>query len=288
MQGMKLSDIERWSERVLVVRGLNPGVFPGPGTNTYLLGTGERPLLLDTGSGEADYIPLLAGALREHFKSDVLGDILLTHVHPDHIGGAASIIKHFGPRRVFKMPWPVRDDDFDVELTATYDGEVFECEGVTLRAIHTPGHARDHLCFYLEEERALFTGDVILGAGTTVIPTPESGGDLAQYMETLSSLLELDIERIYPGHGPLIAEPIEKIREYIAHRNERERQIIEAMNAGAQTVEKIVERVYVDTPRYLHTAAGASVLSHLIKLEHEDRAQRQIDAAGQEHWTCGR
>ena len=283
MYGTSAPDVERWSSRVVVVRGLNPGPFTGPGTNTYLIGTGERPLLLDTGSGVKGYVPLLERALREECSTDAPGDLVVTHVHPDHIGGAPDLISHFGARRVYKRPWPGRDERYPVELTPI-DGETrLETEGATLRAIHAPGHAEDHLCFYLEEERALFTGDVVLGAGTTVIPL--EGGDMQLYLDTLHRLLELDLDRIYPGHGPLIADPKAKLREYIDHRSAREEQILEALRAGLHSVRDMVERIYVDTPKALHPAAGQSVLSHLLKLETEKRVTRQVDAGGEDRWV---
>lgn len=283
MYGTTAPDVERWSSRVVVVRGLNPGPFTGPGTNTCLIGTGPRPLLLDTGSGAEGYLPLLEGALRSECGTDAPGDVLLTHVHPDHIGGAADVVARFGPRRVSKKPWPGRDEQFPVELAPIDDGAVVKTDGATLRAIYTPGHAQDHLCFYLEEEAALFTGDLILGIGTTVIPL--EGGDMGLYLQSLEKLLSLELKRIYPGHGPAIDDPYDKIREYLDHRLEREAQIVEAIKAGARTVEQIVERIYVDTPRVLYPAAGQSVLSHLLKLEAEERAGRRADASGEEYWA---
>ncbi|MEX2205080.1 MAG: MBL fold metallo-hydrolase [Myxococcota bacterium] len=283
MWGMKVPDIERWSPRVVVVRGQNPGPFTGPGTNTYLVGTGPRPLLIDTGSGEPSYLPLLERALREDVGTDAPGDVLVTHVHGDHIGGVAGVLARYGPRRVSKMPWPGKDERYGLALEPIRAGDVFRTDGATLRAIHTPGHAQDHICFYLEEERALFTGDVVLGAGTTVIPL--DGGDMALYLESLARMLELELARIYPGHGPFIADPAAKLHEYIAHRHEREAQIVAAARAGATTVERMVERIYVDTPRALWPAAGQSVLSHLLKLERERRAVRSRDVDGEEHWA---
>jgi glyoxylase-like metal-dependent hydrolase (beta-lactamase superfamily II) len=283
MWGMKVPDIERWSPRVVVVRGQNPGPFTGPGTNSYLVGTGQRPLLIDPGAGEPAYLPLLEQALAREVGADAPGDVLVTHVHPDHIGGVASVLARYGPRRVSKMPWPGKDERWGLALEPIGAGDVFRAEGATLRAIHTPGHAQDHICFYLEEERALFTGDLVLGAGTTVIPL--DGGDMGLYLASLARLLELDIARIYPGHGPYIAEPVAKLEAYIAHRRERERQIVAALRAGETTVERMVERIYVDTPRPLWAAAGQSVLSHLHQLERERRAVRSRDVDGEEHWA---
>ena len=283
MYGMSLPDLDRWSDRVAVVRGLNPGPFTGPGTNTYLVGTGRTPVLIDTGSGQPDYVPLLERGLRELCKAEAPSEILLTHVHPDHIGGVPSLLDRFGKLRVAKLPWPGRDERFPVELTPIHDGDVIETEGATLRAIHTPGHSLDHLCFFLEEERAIFTGDVVLGAGTTVIPI--DGGDMGVYLETLESLLALDADRIYPGHGPAIDDPAAKLREYIDHRLERESQVVAGLKDGARTIEQLVEKIYVDTPRALWPAAGMSVRSHLLKLERESRAGRAVDAAGEERWA---
>jgi ribonuclease/clavin/mitogillin len=135
-----------------------------------------------------------------------------------------------------------------------------------LRAIETPGHARDHLCFYLEEERAVFTGDVVLGAGTTVIPRD---GDLGDYLDSLNRLLALDIDVLFPAHGPLIREPHAKIREYLDHRALRERQIVDGVVAGISEVQALVRRIYVDIPESLYPAAGVSVEAHLRKLEKE-------------------
>jgi glyoxylase-like metal-dependent hydrolase (beta-lactamase superfamily II) len=283
MLGLALPDVERWSDHVVVVRGLNPGPFTGPGTNTYLIGRGRRPLLLDTGAGQAGYVPLLDGALEEHCRTDAPGDILITHVHPDHLGGAPDVLKRFGPRPVGKMPWPGRDERIPVQITPIAEGETFRTEGATLRAIHTPGHARDHLCFYLEEERALFTGDVVLGVGTSVIPL--DGGDLGDYLQSLERLLTLDLDRIYPGHGPMIVQPQEKLREYMDHRLEREHQVLDAIRTGSETVDQMVEQIYAEYPRALFPAAAQSVKSHLLKLERERRAFRGLDAAGAERWS---
>jgi glyoxylase-like metal-dependent hydrolase (beta-lactamase superfamily II) len=279
MQGMRAPDVERWSARVVVVRGLNPGPFTGPGTNTFLLGTGRRPLLLDTGVGHPGYPPLLEKALLEQCGTDAPGDVVVTHVHPDHLGGARDVLARFGARRISKLPWPERDAAFGLELTPLAAGDLVEWEGVRLRAIHTPGHALDHLCFYFEQERALFTGDLILGAGTTVIPA--EGGDMALYLDSLERLLDLDLAVIYPAHGPRIDRPYEKIREYLAHRRMRESQVLECLAAGVAAIPAMVERMYTETPVYLHAAAAQSVRAHLVKLEREGAVTR----SGDDRWT---
>ncbi len=270
MIGMKLPDYARLSPRVATVLGHNPSPFTGPGTNTYLVGTGPRPLLLDTGQGVPLWIDLLAQALYELAHGGAIERIVLTHAHVDHIGGVKQVVERFGRVEVLKKPWPGHDEAAGVPITPIGDGAVIATEGATLRAIHTPGHAPDHLCYYLEEERALFTGDVVLGAGTTVIP--DDTGDLGDYMDSLRRLLELDLETIYPAHGPAIRNPRAKLREYIAHRELRERQVLDtlASNGGLEVME-IVKKIYFDVPEYLHPAAASSVRSHLKKLRKEGR-----------------
>jgi len=268
MLGLEMRDIDVWSDRVTTVLGQNPGPFTGPGTNTYLVGTGRRPLLLDTGQGVAAYLPLLVRAVGEVRRADGLQEIVLTHGHADHVGGVAQVREQFSPLGVAKMPWPGQDGNLEFE--AIGDGSEIGTDGATLRAVWTPGHARDHLCFYLAEEKALFTGDVVLGAGTTVIP-PD--GDLGDYLDSLRRILALDVEVIYPAHGPAIRNPQEKVQQYIAHRELRDRQILEALEAGPRSVAELVRRIYTDVPEFLHHAAGMSVGAHLRKLAREGRVR---------------
>lgn len=267
MAGLSMPDFDIWSERVATVLGQNPGPFTGPGTNTYLVGTGKRPILLDTGVGLDVYDPLLEKGLLETKGANELQEIVLTHVHQDHIGGVPNVKKRFGELTVSKHIWPEKDQAYDFPLTYIEDGAQVETDGVTLRAIHTPGHAKDHLCYYLEEEKALFTGDLVLGAGTTVVP--EEGGGLIQYMASLRKLLDLDLAVIYPAHGPAIRDPYKKLNQYIAHRELREQQVLDALNAGLTEIPVMVKRIYTDVPKFLHAAAGNSVQSHLNKLKAE-------------------
>ena len=275
MIGMSMPDIDAWSDRVVTVLGQNPGPFTGPGTNTYVVGTSKKPLLIDTGQGLPQYMPLLERALGEHRGTRELDRIVLTHAHGDHLGGVTQVRERFGAMPVLKRPWPGMDAGLDETITAIDHDAVIETEGATLRAVFTPGHAEDHLCYWLEEERALFTGDVVLGAGTTVIP--EHGGDLADYMDSLRRLLALEPAVIYPAHGPAIRDAGKKIREYIAHRELREAQIVALLREGLSDVPQMVKRMYADVPEFLHAAAGTSVRSHLRKLEREARARRDGD-----------
>lgn len=275
MIGLSMPDVDTWSERVVTVLGQNPGAFTGPGTNTYLVGTSARPVLLDTGQGVAAWLPLLERALSDLRGGDDLQEVVVTHAHVDHVGGLSQVRERFGPKRVVKRPWPGQDAAVGEDLVPADEGTVVETGGATLRAIHTPGHAEDHLCWWLEEERAVFTGDVVLGAGTTVIP--EHGGDLLDYMRSLRRLLELEPAVLYPAHGPVIRDAGRKIRDYIAHRELREQQILGRLAAGASRVPEIVAVLYADVPDFLHGAAGTSVRSHLRKLEREGRVRREGD-----------
>ena len=269
MIGMELKDIDAWSDLVMVVLGQNPGPFTGPGTNTYLIGSGTHRILLDTGQGVGSYLNVLERAVAEGPGLEGLERIVITHAHPDHIGGVTGIFERLGRVPVHKMPRPELDQD--IEIDALADGCVIRTEGATLRGIWTPGHACDHLCFFLEEERALFTGDVVLGAGTTVIPRD---GDLGDYMDSLARILELDMDVIYPAHGPAIREPHAKVREYIAHRELRDAQIVERLGRGISTIPELVADIYVDVPEFLYPAAGVSVDAHLRRMESLGTAKR--------------
>jgi glyoxylase-like metal-dependent hydrolase (beta-lactamase superfamily II) len=273
MLGLKLPDYARLSPRVATVLGHNPGPFTGPGTNTYIIGTGHRPVLLDTGIGVPKWAENLPRGLRELSHTDELERVVLTHAHQDHIGGVKDVTRIFGHLEVVKKPWPQRgpDEAAGTKITEIDHGTEIDTEGGTLSAVFTPGHAPDHLCYYLKEEKALFTGDVILGAGTTVIP--DETGDLGQYMDSLRRLSALDVEKIYPAHGPVIHNARQKINEYIAHRELRERQILAALGSGPSDVMGIVKRIYTDVPEFLHPAAAQSVRSHLRKLLNERRVE---------------
>jgi glyoxylase-like metal-dependent hydrolase (beta-lactamase superfamily II) len=277
MIDLQLPNVDRWSDRVVVALGQNPGVFTGPGTNTYLIGTGRRRILLDTGQGRESYLPVLDAAL-EQAGCEGIQEIVLTHGHEDHIGGARSVIERYGAMRISKQPWAGVDDRHGLSITSIGEGSVVRTEGATLRAIHAPGHAEDHLCFVLEEEGSLFSGDNVLGVGTTVIPG--QGGDLRQYLNSLDRLLAQKPAAIYPAHGPLIQDGDAKIREYIAHRQMREDQILAALGAGPLAIPEIVAQIYADYPPSLHGPAGESVGSHLRKLESEGRARTAKDRGG--------
>jgi glyoxylase-like metal-dependent hydrolase (beta-lactamase superfamily II) len=252
MLGMQLPDVDVWSERVVVALGQNPSPFTGPGTNTYLVGTGKARILLDPGQGVPSYLPVLERAMER--------------------AGVRAVRERYGKLRVSKFPWPESDAAYaDLELVTLDDGATVRTEGATLRGVHTPGHAPDHLCFVLEEEQALFSGDNVLGVGTTVIPN--TSGDLGDYLRSLERLLAERPRRIYPAHGPVIDDGVAKLREYLAHRLERERQIVAVLERGPARVREIVKVVYAAYPEALHAAAAQSTAQHLRKLAREGRAR---------------
>ena len=274
MVGMQLPDVDVWSERVVVALGQNPGVFTGPGTNTYLVGTGPQRILLDTGRGSPGLPATCSSAPARAPAATGLQEIVLTHGHPDHMGGVAGVLERFGPLRVSKLPWPGNDEQYACELDADRRRRRLRTDGATLRAVHTPGHAQDHLCFVLEEEQALFSGDNVLGVGTTVIPA--QGGDLLDYMSSLERLLAeapaRDLSRARPadrrrrGEDPRVHRPPPRARGARSSRRSAQGSRASPTWSGASTP------AY---PESLHGAAAMSVASHLRKLEREGRVARE-------------
>lgn len=261
-----------------VVLGMNPGPFTGKGTNTYLVGDG-RPVLIDTGAGVPAYAEQLAAALAG--EAGPLALVLVTHHHRDHQGGLAQVGALAPGVPLLKRPHPKDLVAPDRPLEGGGDGrppEAIELDGVRLVVLYTPGHASDHLCFYWKEARALFTGDLILGGTTTVIPADD--GDLSAYLASLERLLALDLEVLYPGHGDPIREPHARIREYLAHRRMREAQVVDALRAGLGTPAEIAARIYPDISEAVRRAARDQVLAHLVKLERDGVAVREPAAPG--------
>src|SRR5262245_40478445 len=267
------------SDRVGRVLGLNPGMMTGPGTNTYLVGRRD-PILIDTGAGMTGYMEVFQEYLTERgWRAP--SRVILTHRHVDHIGGVKDLRERFPGLPVAKM---IHKDEGLPEGTADLrDGQVVAGDGVTLRPVHTPGHASDHLCYFLEEERALFSGDLILNGSTSVIP--DEDGDLADYMASLRRVQALKPLRIYPAHGPVVEGATGKDQEHINRRVGRERQISEVLGGGTATTPEMVKVIYADVPEKLHVRGGKSVHSHLKKLVKDGRvAEEKIDSAAS-RWT---
>ncbi|MDQ3757984.1 MAG: MBL fold metallo-hydrolase [Actinomycetota bacterium] len=193
--------------------------------------------------------------------------ILVTHTHSDHAPGAASLKARTGAQ---VLGFDERDGF--VPDAAIGDGWALETAAFRLEAIHTPGHASNHLCYRLAGERLLFSGDHIMSGSTVVIAPPD--GDMAAYLAALERVRALDVEGVAPGHGPFIEDPRAVIDYYIEHRRARERAIAAALErARTARVEELVEAVYTDVPAALHPIARWSVWAHLRKLSHEGRAR---------------
>ena len=226
-----------------------------------------------------DYLPLFERYMDERGWSQP-SRVVLTHRHRDHLGGVDQLRGRYRGLRVAKMVY--KDAGLPEDVENLRDGDVIEGDGVTLVALHTPGHASDHLCYYLPQEKAVFTGDVVLGGSTTVIPAED--GDLLDYLSSLKRLQSLDVQRIYPAHGPVIEDAQAKLAEYIEHRLLRERQILAALGDGLTTIPAMVERIYKDVPTNLHPVAAQSVASHLKKLAREHRVHEHPQDSAPSRW----
>lgn len=252
------------SQRVTRLLAPNASMMTGPGSNTYVIGDGAITVI-DPGSMDKSHLDSIRDLGR-------IERILITHKHPDHVSGAFELAASSGAEvAASRRFW----EGTPLEGRVLEDGEVLDASGLELHVIATPGHSSDHLCFWAPEERALFSGDLILGEGTTVISPPD--GDLIDYMESLRKVELLVPSRIYPGHFAPRDDAKEWIAYYIEHRNERERQIEAVLADGGLTVQQIVGAVYTDTPAALHPIAQRSVLAHLAKLIQEGRVIRSGD-----------
>jgi glyoxylase-like metal-dependent hydrolase (beta-lactamase superfamily II) len=237
----------------------NPSLMTGPGTNTYLVGIDEIAVI-DPGPDDVGHLDAIAGC-----GGDRIRWILLTHTHEDHSPGAAGLKARTGADILAFAA----HDDTQLDGTLT-DGDVIEATEYHLQAVHTPGHASNHLCFLLPEERTLFTGDHIMQGSTVVIAPPD--GDMAAYLESLQKLKQIRprLRAIAPGHGHLIENPAEVIDDYISHRLAREQQVLaELGRMGPVSIDQLVPAIYAEVPAELHPVAAYSVWAHLRKLRQE-------------------
>ncbi|XP_013107482.1 beta-lactamase-like protein 2 homolog isoform X2 [Stomoxys calcitrans] len=268
--------VTRLSSSIIRILGCNPGHMTLQGTNTYLVGTGKKRVLIDTGDPDVpEYIKHLTGVLKE--ENATIGTILLTHWHHDHVGGVKDVLKTCVDKdcQVYKFPRTDAEDvcpeiPKDVKVETLKDQQVFELEGENLKIHHTPGHTTDHVVL-TTNEGVLFSGDCILGEGTAVFE------DLYDYMKSLEKILNFKPSVIYPGHGNIIEDPLEKIQYYIKHRNQREQQILSCFAERKQQKMQamdVVKVVYKETPEQLWPAAAYNVSHHLTKLHKEGKLEK--------------
>jgi len=245
----------------------NPGPFTLDGTNTWIVG--EDPcLVIDPGPADPDHVGRVA---REAGRVQA---ILLTHHHPDHAPGAALLARQTGAL-VLSLHPGVGEDAID-------DGDSIQAGDVVLRAVATPGHAPDHVAFHDPAGSGLFTGDAVLGRGTSVVDPPE--GDLIEYLRSLETMIALAPSTLYPGHGPVVEDGVAKLNEYLAHRKLRERQVLNGLGDGPRSPQELVPAIYAEYPPELHPAAARSLLAHLEKLVREGRVVR-VEAPGGERFA---
>ncbi|HVF50893.1 MAG TPA: MBL fold metallo-hydrolase [Pyrinomonadaceae bacterium] len=248
-------------------------------TNCYIVGTREL-VVIDPASPDAGEQSALAACLDEMRRDgSTVREIIITHLHPDHIGGVNALVSHLGGGvrvAAHRLTAEALGGTIRVERLIE-DEELIQLEGeprINLRALHTPGHARGHLCFYEERTGVLLTGDNILGIGSSIIDPPE--GNLSDYLRTLERMRDLpNLKVLLSAHGPAIGGARAKVEEYIAHRQERERNILKAVGAGAATPAEIVARVYTDVHPKMHAMAERSVLAHLEKLADDNSIKHE-------------
>ena len=244
----------------------NPSIATLDGTNTWIVGE-EPTIVIDPGPEIDEHLEEVARAAGR------VRHVLVTHDHEDHAAGAVRFARLVGANvTAWRLPGTAK----------VHDGQGFTGGGVELIAMHAPGHSADHVVFSDAGSGALFTGDAVLGRGTSFIDAPD--GDLARYLTSLRRMLERDPRTIYPGHGPIVLDAKAKFREYLEHRAEREEQILAGLAAGDRTVEALVERIYPDHPSDVQELAARSVIAHLLKLEAEGRAAKAGRASART-WT---
>jgi glyoxylase-like metal-dependent hydrolase (beta-lactamase superfamily II) len=266
------------SPRVSRLLARNPGPFTFKGTGVYIVG--DRDIaVIDPGPDLPEHLD----ALRRAIAGKRVSHILVTHTHSDHSPAARPLKEWtgaptyaFGPHGSGKAEDGVKmeeggDMDFVPDVRVK-DGDIINGDGFTFDCVYTPGHTSNHMCFALKEEKALFTGDHIMGWSTTVVTPPD--GDMAQYMASVKKLIARDDEILYPTHGAPVTDPKPFLKAYLEHRVDRENQILACIGDGVETIPAMVARMYVDVDKRLHPAASRSVLAHLIQLVNEGRVTK--------------
>ena len=259
-------------EVALLVRSIlapNPSPFTFTGTQTFIVGRGDVAVI-DPGPDMPQHVDALLAAL----EGERVAAILCTHTHRDHSPASRGLAQATGAPIVGCAPLaieddgPRADDEFDPDYLpdrVLTDGEAVQGPGWTLKAVHTPGHTSNHLCFALPETGALFTGDHVMGWSTTIVSPPD--GDMAAYMGSLDRLLVREDRVYYPAHGPAVESPHQLVRELMAHRRAREEQILDQLRGGEGRISAMVPAMYKGIDPRLYPAAERSVLAHLIDLK---------------------
>lgn len=260
---------DRLSPLIRRVVAPNPSPFTYLGTGTYIIGNGNVAVI-DPGPLLDEHIDAIMAAL----PGEKVTHILITHTHSDHSPAAKPLQALTGAKTYAAGPHAMRGEgDGPVEEDADFGfapdvivkhGDIIQGDGWSVECVFTPGHTSNHMCFALREEKALFSGDHVMGWSTSIVSPPD--GDMAQYMASLELLLTRDDEIYWPTHGPAITDPKPFVRAFIAHREERERAIIEQIKAGNDTIAAMVPVIYAAVDKRLYPAAARSVFAHMLNL----------------------
>jgi glyoxylase-like metal-dependent hydrolase (beta-lactamase superfamily II) len=282
MEDWPTGKIEHVAPGVRRLLAANPSPFTYQGTQTYIVGAGEVAVI-DPGPDLPEHVDSILAAT----AGERIAAILCTHTHRDHSPASRPLAEAAGASIIGCAPLALADDgpradaafDFDYAPNQVLaDGETVTGPDWTLRAVATPGHTSNHLCFALEDEGLLFTGDHVMGWSTTVIAPPD--GDMTDYFASLDLLLQRDDTTYLPAHGPAIDKPRSHVRALITHRRMREKQILDRLGKGERRISEMVAHMYRDIDPRLHGAAGRSVLAHLVDLERRGRVRGEGD-----RWT---
>ncbi|CBL44985.1 Predicted beta-lactamase family protein [gamma proteobacterium HdN1] len=250
----------------------NASFMTGPGTNTYLIGN-HQLAVIDPGPANPEHTETLIRITQT--LGATIRWILCTHTHPDHSPGAALLKHRTGARLLGALApaGPSQDHEFAPDEVWA-EGSRLDTDEFSLVAVHTPGHASNHLCFYQPEEKLLYTGDHIMQGSTVVIAPPD--GNMSHYLQSLEKLKPMDIAALAPGHGEIIQNPLEVIEGLIEHRLMRENKTLARLQSlGPSTLETLTPAVYDEVPAWLHGLARLSLTAHLYKLRDEGRALYQ-------------
>lgn len=271
--------IDRVSPLIRRLIAPNPGPFTFTGTGVYIIGHGTVAVI-DPGP----LVPAHFDTLKAALADEIVSHILVTHGHLDHSPLAHPLAAHTGAKIYASAHTPLpphetseegEDTTFTADVTLA-DGQILSGPGWTLRTLSTPGHTQGHLCFWLEEEQALFSGDHVMGWSTTVIAPPD--GNMMDYLKSLARVRDLTPRTIWPTHGPPITTPRPFLDAYIAHRRMREAQILKALADGPQTIRALVPILYDGLDPALHPAAAQSLYAHMLKLLAEKRVETDSTA----------